>query len=436
MDAVLSFVVVPMVDLNPLDWLGDKAKEGLADGWTSAMIALWSAGMWLLEVVFRVLDRFLTPDVQDPGLGHLYGVTLWISFFVALLIGFGQIGLAAIRRDGTSLGALAVGVAQYGAVVTGWVAVCGGLILGCAGLTTGLLEVLLDIDDFSGYQSGAGWPDKVGGTVGATVLGMCSLFLLIPAGFGYVLIMLVREAALLVLTATMPIAAAGALGEGTRAWMWKSIRWFLAACLTAPLLALVLGIGVQITRAAFPDGPEQTTDRPAGRHRYLRAHVGMAVVGCVIMAIACFCPMVLFRLLAFVDPGTGSGASFRSTLAANGGVGGLIGGSRGATEQGSGAATQTAADGRAASEDSADAETANRFQSRFGRSFGAVGGAASRRTMGAVGVPGPAGRIHGRRRRGPSRGRLPGLLRHHPAGPPRVAQPGPHPHRRRAGRWR
>ena len=66
--------------------------------------------------------------------------------------------------------------------------------------------------------------------------------------------MLVREAALLVLTATMPIAAAGALGEGTRAWMWKSIRWFLAACLTAPLLALVLGIGVQITRAAFPDG--------------------------------------------------------------------------------------------------------------------------------------------------------------------------------------
>jgi len=62
MDAVLSFVVVPKVDINPLDWLGDKAKEGLADGWTSAMIALWSAGMWLLEAVFKVLDRFLTPE--------------------------------------------------------------------------------------------------------------------------------------------------------------------------------------------------------------------------------------------------------------------------------------------------------------------------------------------------------------------------------------
>ena len=51
----------------------------------------------------------------------------------------------------------------------------------------------------------------------------------------------------------MPIAAAGALGDGTKAWMWKSIRWFVAACLTSPLLALVVGLGVQISRAAFPE---------------------------------------------------------------------------------------------------------------------------------------------------------------------------------------
>ena len=72
-------------------------------------------------------------------------------------------------------------------------------------------------------------PNQVVGTVQAAVLGVCALFLLIPAAFGYLLIMLVREAALLILTATMPIAAAGALGEGTKAWMWKSVRWFLAA---------------------------------------------------------------------------------------------------------------------------------------------------------------------------------------------------------------
>ena len=58
----LTGLVVPLINLNPFDWLGDKAKEGLADGWTSVMISVWSAGLWLLEAVFKILDRFLTPD--------------------------------------------------------------------------------------------------------------------------------------------------------------------------------------------------------------------------------------------------------------------------------------------------------------------------------------------------------------------------------------
>lgn len=384
----MNALLAPLIDLNPLDWLGDKAKEGLAEGWTAMMISLWSAGMWLMESVFSILDRFLTPDVTDPGLQHLYAVTLWISLLVAILTGLGQVGLAVLRRDGRGFATLAIGVVQYGAVVTGWWVVCAGLITATAGLTTGLLQVLMDIEDFGGYQTGAGWPDKVGGTVGATALGLCSLFLLVPAAFGYILIMLVREAALLIITATIPISAAGALADGTRAWMWKSLRWFLAACLTAPLLALVLGIGVQITRAAFPDGPETVHVGPQiGETGGLEvvdssSAVGMAVVGSVIMLIACFTPFVLFRMLAFVDPGTSSGATFRSSLAANGGVSGLFTGRCAATGQGGDAATATAGDGRAASEDSADAMTANRFQGRLAKTLGGAGAAAGRTMQG------------------------------------------------------
>jgi type IV secretion system protein TrbL len=396
----MTMLVAPLVDLNPFHWAGDKVKEGLADAFTSMMMALWSAGLWLMNMVFGVIDTFTAPDVTSPGLGHLYGVMLWLSFLIALVIGFGQIGLAAIRRDGTSLGSLAVGVVQYGAVVSGWLVVCSGLILGCAGLTKGLLHELLNVDGFAGYSASAGMPNQVTGTVQAAVLGVCALFLVIPAAFGYLLIMLVREAGLLILTATMPIAAAGALGEGTRAWMWKSIRWFVAACLTAPLLAVVVGLGVQISRAAFPDAGGTAQGNPSlvgsGLDQVDRvvkdgqANVGMAVVGCVLFLVACFCPMVLFRLLAFVDPGTASGASFRTTLAANGGVSGLLSGRRAAQDQGSGAATQVAADGRAASESSADAETANRFQSRVVRAFGVAGKAAGG-AMGAIGTTAATG---------------------------------------------
>ncbi|ROR91123.1 hypothetical protein [Nocardioides aurantiacus] len=392
--AVVGGPGLPLVDLDPFDWAGDAVQQGVADTFTAMMMALWSAGLWLIEMVFGVIDRFVTPDVADPGLGRLYGTTLWLSFVVALVVGLAQVGLAAVRRDGRTLGALVVGVVQYGAVVTMWVSVCAVLVLGCAGLTTGLLHQLLGVDGFAGYAVSAGLPDRVTGTVQSAVLGLCSMLLLVPAAFGYLLITLVREAALLILTATMPLAAAGALGEGTRAWLWKSIRWFAAACLTAPLLALVVGLGVQISRAAFPDAAQTQRAQASGalasggsqaaaqlgavadtaqQSGSSAGNVGMAVVGCVILLVACFCPMALFRLLAFVDPGTASGASFRSTMAANGGVSGLLSGRRAGADQGSGAATQSVADGRSSSEDSADAETASRFGSTLTHAFGAAG---------------------------------------------------------------
>lgn len=366
--------IVPMIDLNPLQWLGDKAKETLADGFTSMMMSLWSGAMWLIKTAFSFLDSF-TPNVQDPDLAKLYGVTLWISLAIALIMAFSQIGLAVLRQDGRGFGTLAAGVVQYGVVVVCWIGVCAGLITGASGLTKGILNTLLGVDSFSGYAAGDGFVDTVSGTVQAATLGICALFVLIPAAFGHIIIMLVRSAALLILTATMPIAAAGALSEGTKSWMWKSIRWFLACTLMEPLLALVLGLGTQFAWAGLPDANSASG---ALGLRSTAENIGMSVVGTVILLVSCFTPLVLFRLLAFVDPGTASGASFRSTMNANGGVAGLLrgkGAQAGGAASGSGAASETASDGRTSSENGAEAETANRWQSsKIGKVGGKVGG--------------------------------------------------------------
>ena len=37
--------------LNPLSWLGSAASQAVGDVWKAAMIALWSAGLWLLSLV-------------------------------------------------------------------------------------------------------------------------------------------------------------------------------------------------------------------------------------------------------------------------------------------------------------------------------------------------------------------------------------------------
>lgn len=372
MSQAMGYVVtiVPMFSLNPLKWLGGKAKEALAEGFTSMMMGIWSAGMWLLKTAFGLIDNF-TPNVADPDLGKLYSVTLWVSLVIALVMAFGQIGLAVLRQDGRGFGTLAAGVVQYGVVLSCWVGVSAGLIAAASGLTEGILDTLLGVDSFSGYAAGDGFVDTVSGSVAAATLGICSLFILIPAAFGHMVIMMVRSAALLILVATMPIAAAGALSEGTKSWMWKSIRWFIACVLMEPLLALVLGVGTQFAWAGMPDGSENGASSSA-------ENIGMSVIGSIIMLVACFMPMVLFRLLAFVDPGTASGASFRSTMDANGGVAGLVKG-KGAGAQaagsGSGAASETSSDGRTTSENGAEAETANRWQSsKISKVGGAVGG--------------------------------------------------------------
>lgn len=376
---------VPMVDLNPLSWLGSQANQTLADGFTAMMMGIWSAGVWLLETAFGLIDGF-TPNVADPGLGKLYAVTMWIALVIALVVAFGQIGLAVIRGDGRGFGTLAAGIVQYGVVLSCWIGVCAALITAASGLTKAILHTLLGVDSFSGYAAGDGFVDTVSGTVQAATLGICSLFILIPAAFGHMVIMLVRSAALLILTATMPLAAAGALSEGSKSWMWKSIRWFLACVLMEPLLALVVGMGTQFMWSGMPDGEPQATGDSPLHLSSTSQNIGLSVVGSIIMLVACFMPLVLFRLLAFVDPGTASGASFRSTMNANGGVSGLLKGKgAGQAATGSGAASKSSSDGRTSSENGAEAENANRWQSS---KIDKLGGGVGRAISGAMNTTG------------------------------------------------
>jgi type IV secretion system protein TrbL len=97
----------------------------------------------------------------------------------------------------------------------------------------------------------------------------------------------------------------------------------------------------------------------------------MAVTGCILLLIGAICPLILFRMLAFVDPGTSSGAAMRQSLAANGGVAGLLGGKTGgesgsSATAGSGAATNQDGQGRSQGESSADSATQSRFSSMLG----------------------------------------------------------------------
>ena len=332
---------------NPFGPLGDLASKVIADGWTAAMLGIWNAGLWLLQLVLNIGDAILTPDLREGGPGSgIYRTAFWVAGALVLILGIVQIGTAVIQRNGRSLARVAIGFVQFAVVWSAWLAYGVVLITATSGLTRSLMRTLLQTDAWSALKIGEpyGIGDITDATV-ATVLGFMGVFVVLAA-IGHFLVLLARAASLMVLAATTPIAAAGLIGDAGRAWFWKSLRWFHAAAFAPVVMVLVFGLGSQFTTGV-------ATGLAQGF-----AVVGTSVVGVVLILVSVFSPLALFRMLAFVDPGTSSGAAMRAGLAANGGIQGLL-----SPAADSGSASRVDSQGRTGAEGSAEAQTTARFAS-------------------------------------------------------------------------
>jgi type IV secretion system protein TrbL len=344
--------------INPFKYLASEAGKVIADGWTSAMLGLWNAGLWALRLVLNIIDSLLTPDLSANGPGAAaYRTTFWLAGVLVVVMLIIQLGLAVIRRNGKSLALVLLGLGQFVAVWAGWISFGVAVVAGCGGLTRALMESLLNVTTWSSWQPWQpfGVGDITDGTV-ATVLGLMGLFLWLAA-ITHLLVMITRSAALIVLAAVTPIAAAGLVSEAGRAWLWKSLRWFIAAAFAPVSMVLVLGIGVQIT-----------TGVANGLTNKIEQAIGTALPGVILILIASVAPAALFKLLAFVDPNTSSGAALRLGLAEAGGLRGVLGNVADGGD-GSTVGSDGRSEGEAASEDSTSARL-SQAQSSLLRSFG------------------------------------------------------------------
>lgn len=366
---------------NPFAYLGDAAGKVVADGWTAAMLGLWNAGLFVLRSILLLIDGFMTPYLgQDGPAKEVYEVTFWLALSLAVMLVLVQLGMAGVRRDGASLARVLIGAGQFLGVWMVWLVFAGATVVAAGGLTQGLLKMLLSIDYWAQFDPFGAFStqDITDGTV-ATVLGLLGLFMWLTA-IAMLVVWLFRAAALLVLTAATPISAAGLVCEAGRAWFWKSLRWFLATAFTPVIMVLILGLGVKITTGVV--------SQPSTG---MRSDIGTAIVGVVLLCMSSVAPLALFRLLAFVDPGTTSGASMRAGLDAQGGLSRvaqrlLSGGDRG--ETGNAASTGDSL-GRSSGEASAESTGMSRMG---GAGTGSSGGGAKTGTgAGTGGTAGGAG---------------------------------------------
>ncbi|WP_248580842.1 type IV secretion system protein [Nocardioides sp. InS609-2] len=363
--AALGIDIIPDLP-NPLGELGEVIAKAAAQGWTEAMLALWNAGLFVLRVALVYTEKFLTPDLGENGPGRvIYEYAFWMSGALVLVMTLIQLGVAAFKREGKSLARALIGGAQFVVVCFAWLGYCVAFLAACTGLNGALLKALLGVNTVNEWDPLGGFEDEdVTDAAVATVLGLlgCVVWL---AALGHILIMLARAASLMVLVATGPVAAAGLVSDVGRSWFWKSLRWFHAAAFTPVLMVLVLGIGVQFT-----------TGVAAGMSDTSTKAIATALPGVMLLCVSCVAPMALFKLLAFVDPGTPSGSSFRQGMAMSGGLQGLMsgGGSGGGSEDGSSAATQADDSGRSAGEGNAETSTSDRFGKSGQGMLAAIGG--------------------------------------------------------------
>lgn len=355
------FIFPLLPPFDPFQKLGNAAATIVADGWTSMMLSIWNAGLFVMGMILKFEDHFLTVDLREDGpLASVYSGTVWIALMLVVILAVVQIGAAVLKRDAKSLGQVVLGVGQFVMIWAVWVAYCGAVLAACNGLNKALMSSLFGVDTWAAWQP---WEPFTGETVTqsvvATVLGLMGLLLWLAA-IAHFLVILTRAGALLVIVATMPICAAGLVSDIGKSWFGKSLRWFHAAAFTPVVMTLVMGLGIKVSTGVATGLGDSTQEA-----------IGTALPAVLMIIVSAVSPLALFKMLAFMDPGTTSGAALRAGMAASGGLAGLLSGRT--TGAAGGTAAESGTDGRSHGEAQGEAATTGRFAASAAGAASALG---------------------------------------------------------------
>jgi hypothetical protein len=284
--------------IHPLTCLTSQATGTAADAATSAWDLVCksfaTAAAELLKAFGQAFAAMPALNVYSAGISGTYGTCLAISGTVSALVIFGQVIRTAWTHDGSGLAQAATGT---GKAVLAWlltVAVATAALQASDGMTTVIVDRA-----FGSQQALAGrlativnWAE-VTGDPGQAVLGGSLLLIFALAGIALVMVLwvelLLRNAAIAVLVAMSPIAAAGLASEATKAWWARTAAATVQLIILKPVIALVFAVGFSM--AGTSSGIEQVLD------------------GLLILGLAAFSWPVVARFFTFasIQSSTGSG---------------------------------------------------------------------------------------------------------------------------------
>lgn len=294
---------------------GNAVRSAATSAWDAVCKSFADAAAGLLKAFGQAFAALPSVSLASAGISSAYATCLAIAATVAALLVFGQVIRTAWTHDGSGLAQALSGVAK---AVLAWL-LTASVATAALEASDGITRFIVD-QSFGSQQALSdrlativNWAE-VTGYPGQAILGGSGLLIIALAGIVLVIVLwfelLLRNAAIAVLIAISPVAAAGQASEATRSWWTRTASATVQLIILKPVIALVFAVGFGMAGSS--------------------SGVGQLLAGLLILALAAFSWPVIARFFTFASvqassSGLATALGFALGMASRPGGGGTAG---------------------------------------------------------------------------------------------------------------
>ncbi|MEV0982405.1 hypothetical protein [Streptomyces sp. NPDC049915] len=293
------------------DWIGKKISELARNALEEAAQYIGNAVVWLLQQFADIFNKTSVINLDSTGISQPMGIATALSAVIAVFLLLLQFGKVAISHQGGPAATAISGLAKWAVISAAyWTVTTTALQLSDSistwiihysftggGSTAGSASDAMKAQFgkmFGGLILGGGGASTAGGAL-ITGQGVAASAVGVVIVIGVVCIlaigalwveMLLRQAGIMILVATMPITLVGQMSDATKDWWPKARDALLALILMKPMITFCFAIGF----FAIEQGEG----------------VQNMIVGLVIFLMACFCWPAIAKFMTFSTLGAGA----------------------------------------------------------------------------------------------------------------------------------
>ncbi len=233
---------------NPLDCatgiVSGTIGSAATSAWDQVCKSFTDAASQLLAAFGKAFVAIPPVNVGSAGVRNVYAISLGLAGVVAALLLFGQVIRTAATHDGSALAQGLTGVGKAALMFLFTLTIAATALEAADQLTRFIVtQTFGSVQALSARIAHlVAWNVNVQGTL-LLIFGVVGIVLTIVLWFE----LLLRNAAIAVLVATSPIAAAGQVSEATRAWWPKLAAATGQLIILKPVIALVFCLGFSLT---------------------------------------------------------------------------------------------------------------------------------------------------------------------------------------------